>query len=132
MHGLYLLWWVQEKQMSPAVVAAILAAGDVSLMCLELPACWFADRVGHRASLILGSVVQIAGMLWCWLGAGVSGLVIASVLVALADAFRSARMRRCSIAPAACSIAKRLFRQSRHAHTPWSSARSSDSYLPVA
>lgn len=89
MHGLNLLWWVQEKQMSPEVVAAILAAGDVSLMCLELPAGWFADRVGHRASLILGSVVQIAGMLWCWLGAGVSGLVIASVLVALADAFRS-------------------------------------------
>jgi hypothetical protein len=29
------------------------------------------------------------GMLWCWLGEGVSGLVIASVLVALGDAFRS-------------------------------------------
>jgi hypothetical protein len=28
-------------------------------------------------------------MLWCWLGTGVSGLTIACVLVALADAFRS-------------------------------------------
>src|SRR5688500_2235554 len=89
MHGLYLLWWVEEKQMSPATVAAVLAAGDLALMCLELPTGWFADRYGHRASLIVGSLVQAIGMLWCWLGEGVSGLVIASVLVALGDGFRS-------------------------------------------
>lgn len=89
MHGLYLLWWVEEKQMSPATVAAVLAAGDLALMCLELPTGWFADRYGHRASLIVGSLVQAIGMLWCWLGEGVSGLVTASVLVALGDGFRS-------------------------------------------
>ena len=89
MHGLYLLWWVQEKQVSPAVVAAILAAADLALLCLELPTGWFADRVGHRASLIVGSAVQVVGMVWCWLGEGVSGLVTASLLVALGDAFRS-------------------------------------------
>ena len=89
MHGLYLLWWVQEKQVSPAIVAAILAAGDLALLCLELPTGWFADRVGHRASLIVGSAVQVVGMLWCWLGEGVPGLVTASLLVALGDAFRS-------------------------------------------
>jgi Major Facilitator Superfamily len=89
MHGLYLLWWVQEKQMSPALVAAVLAAGDLALMSLELPTGWFADRFGHRASLILGSFVQVLGMLSCWLGEGVSGLVTASVLVALGDGFRS-------------------------------------------
>ena len=89
MHGLYLLWWVQEKQMSPAIVATVLAAGDLALMGLELPTGWFADRFGHRASLIVGSFVQVMGMLWCWLGEGVSGLVTASVLVALGDGFRS-------------------------------------------
>jgi hypothetical protein len=89
MHGLYLLWWVQEKQMSPAVVATVLAAGDLALMGLELPTGWFADRFGHRASLIVGSLVQVLGMLWCWLGEGMSGLVTASVLVALGDGFRS-------------------------------------------
>jgi hypothetical protein len=89
MHGLYLLWWVQEKEMSPAVVAAILAAGDITLMCLELPTGWFADRVGHRASLICGSCVQTAAMVWCWLGDGFISLAGASVLVALGDAFRS-------------------------------------------
>jgi MFS family permease len=89
MHGLYLLWWVQEKQMSPAIVATVLAAGDLARMGLELPTGWFADRFGHRASLMLGSFVQVLGMLWCWLGEGVSGLVTASVLVALGDGFRS-------------------------------------------
>jgi MFS family permease len=89
MHGLYLLWWVQEKQMSPALVAAVLAAGDLALMGFELPTGWFADRVGHRASLIVGSLLQVAGMLWCWLGEGASGLITASLLVALGDGFRS-------------------------------------------
>jgi hypothetical protein len=89
MHGLYLLWWVQERQMPPAIVATVLAAGDLALLGLELPTGWFADRFGHRASLIAGSFVQVIGMLWCWLGEGVSGLVTASVLVALGDAFRS-------------------------------------------
>src|SRR5688572_19531836 len=89
MHGLYLLWWVQEKQLSPAVVASTLAAGNLALMVCEVPTGWFADRFGHRASLIAGSALQVIGMLWWWLGAGVTGLTIACVLVALADAFRS-------------------------------------------
>ena len=75
--------------MSPAVVATVLAAGDLALMGLELPTGWFADRYGHRASLRVGSVIQVAGMLWCWLGEGVSGLIAASVLIALGDGFRS-------------------------------------------
>jgi MFS family permease len=89
MHALYLLWWVQEKHVSPAAVASILAAGNITLVLCEVPTGWFADRFGHRASLILGSTLQIVGMLWCWLGEGVAGLTIACVLVALADAFRS-------------------------------------------
>lgn len=89
MHGLYLLWWVQEKQMSPAVVAATLAAGDLALMLLEVPTGWLADRYGHRLSLIIGSGAQVVGMLCCWLGEGVPGLIAASVLVAVGDAFRS-------------------------------------------
>ena len=89
MHGLYLLWWVQEKHMSPAFVAAALAAGDLALMLLEVPTGWFADRRGHRCSLIVGSVVQVLGMLCCWLGHGAPGLIAASLLVALGDGFRS-------------------------------------------
>ena len=89
MHGLYLLWWVGERGISPAIVAMILAAGDLALIALEVPAGWFADRFGHRASLIIGSSVQVLGMLACWLGQGVPELIAAAVLVALGDAFRS-------------------------------------------
>ena len=89
MDGLYLLWWVQEKQMSPALVAATMAAGDLALMALEVPTGWFADRFGNRRSLILGSFLQVAGMICCWLADGVAGLVGACLLVAVADAFRS-------------------------------------------
>jgi hypothetical protein len=89
MHGLYLLWWVQEKDMSPVLVATVLAAGDLVLFAAELPTGWFADRAGHRASLLVGSSLQVLGMIWCWLGEGLIGLSIASVLVALGDGFRS-------------------------------------------
>src|SRR5262245_39758867 len=89
MHGVYLLWWVQERHVSPAAVAVVLAAGDLALTALEVPTGWLADRYGHRVSLIVGSALQVAGMLWCWLGRGIPGLLTASLLVACGDAFRS-------------------------------------------
>jgi hypothetical protein len=89
MDGLYLLWWVQEKQMSPALVAATMAAGDLLLMALEIPTGWFADRFGNRRSLILGSLIQVLGMACCWLADGIPGLFLACALVAVGDAFRS-------------------------------------------
>ena len=89
MHGLYLIWWVQEKHVAAASVALILAGGDLALTALEVPTGWLADRCGHRSSLLLGSLLQVAGMLICWLGSGVPGLLAASVVVAAGDAVRS-------------------------------------------
>jgi hypothetical protein len=89
MHGLYLIWWVQEKHVAAASVALILAGGDLALTALEVPTGWLADRCGHRASLMLGSLLQVAGMLIGWLGSGVPGLLVASVIIAAGDAFRS-------------------------------------------
>jgi MFS family permease len=89
MHGLYLLWWTQEKQLSPVTVAGIIAAGDLAILLLEIPTGWLADRFGHRASLLTGSLIQIAGMLLCWLGVGVPGLLAGCLCIALGDCFRS-------------------------------------------
>jgi hypothetical protein len=89
MHGLYLLWWVQEKHVPVGIVAALLAAGDLTITALEIPTGWLADRCGHRTSLIAGSLAQVAGMTMCWLGEGVPGLLSAILLVAIGDAFRS-------------------------------------------
>ena len=80
---------MQERHVSAAAVAGILAAGDLALTALEIPTGWIADRYGHRASLITGSALQAVGMLCCWLGQGIAGLLVASLLVALGDAFRS-------------------------------------------
>src|SRR5262249_44450896 len=89
MHGLYLLWWVQERHVPAPLVAAILAAGELAITVLEVPTGWLADRYGHRASLIVGSLVQVLGMLVCWLAEGAAGALAATVLVALGDTFRS-------------------------------------------
>src|SRR5690349_11123177 len=89
MHGLYVLYWVREQHVPAALVAAALVAGDVALTLLEVPTGWLADRFGHRASLIAGSILQVAGMVLWWLGPGVPGLFAASLCVALGDAFRS-------------------------------------------
>ena len=75
--------------MSPALVATTMAAGDLALMALEVPTGWCADRFGNRRSLVLGSLLQVAGMICCWLAEGIPGLVGACLLVAVADAFRS-------------------------------------------
>jgi MFS family permease len=85
----YLQWWVQEQHLSPAIVAVMLAAGDLAITALEVPTGWLADRYGHRACLIAGSALQVAGLLCSWFGRGVPGLLLASLLIALGDAFRS-------------------------------------------
>lgn len=80
---------MQHRDVPVALVAAILAAGELAIVLLEVPTGWLADRFGHRRSLILGSVIQTMAMLLCWRAEGVSGLVAASVCVALGDTFRS-------------------------------------------
>jgi MFS family permease len=89
MHGLYVLWWVRERHVPVAVVAAILAAGDLAVSAFELPTGWVADRYGHRVSLIAGSLLQIAGMLFAWFGTGVPGVLFSVLSIAAGDAFRS-------------------------------------------
>src|SRR4029077_7980653 len=89
MHGLYLLWWVQEKHVPVAVVAVLLAAGDLAVTALEIPTGWLGDRFGHRVSLIGGSLTHAAGMAFSRRRDGVVGLLSAILFVALGDTLRS-------------------------------------------
>jgi len=59
-HGVYVLWLIQAKGLSMATVALLLALGDATLLLVEVPTGMLADRLGRRASLILGSLFQIA------------------------------------------------------------------------
>ena len=70
-----------------AVVAVLLAAGDLAITRSRFPLL-LADRFGHRVSLIR-IAIQAAGMVCCWLGEGVAGLLSAILLVALGDTLRS-------------------------------------------
>jgi hypothetical protein len=89
MHGVYLVWLVQERGFAPALVATIMAAGDLCVFALEIPTGWVADRLGHRLSLIVGSAIQVCAMLAFWQAATPAGLLVAALLVAAGDAFRS-------------------------------------------
>ena len=88
LHGVYVVWLTQHKGLSPLAVALLMGAGEVALLALELPTGAFADRVGARASLILGSLFQVLGMLLLWLGAGVPALALSMIAIAVGDAFR--------------------------------------------
>jgi MFS family permease len=54
-HGFYLLWLTVHRGVSPFAAATMLAAGDLTLLVLDVPAGIFADRLGVRRSLLLGS-----------------------------------------------------------------------------
>ena len=47
---MYLLWWVQERHVSAAAVAGILAAGDLALTALEIPTV--GSRTGTAIALL--------------------------------------------------------------------------------
>jgi len=89
MHGLYLVWLVQERGFSPALVATILATGDLLAFVLEMPTGWVADRLGHRRSLLTGSAIQVCAMAAFWWAGNANALFAATLLVALGDTFRS-------------------------------------------
>lgn len=72
-----------------AIVASVLALGDLLVMTLEVPTGWLADRFGDRRSMVAGSCVQVAGMIACWLCPGTYSLIAGSALIALGDALRS-------------------------------------------
>jgi len=80
---------VQERGFAPALVATILAAGDLCVFALEVPTGWVADRLGHRISLIIGSALQVLGMLAFWHAATPAELLTSSLVIAVADTFRS-------------------------------------------
>lgn len=87
-HGLYVLWLVVEKNQTPATVALILAAGDLTLTFFELPSGRLADRYGRKLSLCAGSICQVLGVLALWQCDSSVGLTLACMLIGLADALR--------------------------------------------
>lgn len=87
-HGFYLLWLTAHKGVSPFAAAMAIAAGDLALLVLEVPTGVFADRLGARRSLLLGSGAQVIGLALFWQASSLAALVAAALAIALGDAFR--------------------------------------------
>jgi predicted MFS family arabinose efflux permease len=87
-HGFYLLWLTLHKGISPFAAAAAIAVGDLALLVLEVPTGVFADRLGARRSLLLGSACQVLGLALFWRAGSFPALMAAALAVALGDAFR--------------------------------------------
>jgi predicted MFS family arabinose efflux permease len=87
-HGFYMLWATAHQGIPTVAAAMAIAAGDVTLLALEVPTGMFADRLGARRSLILGSLAQAVGLVLFWRARSIPVLVAAVLAIALGDAFR--------------------------------------------
>jgi predicted MFS family arabinose efflux permease len=87
-HGLYWLWATVHQGIPMASATMAVAAGDLALLVLEVPTGVFADRLGAKRSLVLGSASQVVGLLLFWRARSAPTLVAAALTIALGDAFR--------------------------------------------
>jgi MFS family permease len=87
-HGIYLLWLTVHKGISPLAATLAIAVGDVALLLLEVPTGVFADRLGARRSLLLGSACQVVGLVLFWRASSVVAVAVAVLAIAAGDAFR--------------------------------------------
>lgn len=87
-HGIYLLWLTVHRGIAPITAAALIGACDLLLLLFELPTGVFADRLGARPSLLLGSAIQMLGLALFWQGRSLPALGLGALAIALGDAFR--------------------------------------------
>ena len=62
---------------------------SISIVLFELPSGYFADRFGHRLSLILGSMAGAIGFFTYWAFPSYAGFLVAEVVLALSAGFMS-------------------------------------------
>lgn len=87
-HGLYVVWLIHHKGLPPEQVALLIAIGDLLLMAVHVPTGMLADRFGRRWSLVVGSIIQAAGLATMWLGTSPAMIAASSLAIGLGDAFR--------------------------------------------
>lgn len=82
-HGLYVLWMLHHG-LDALQVSLIISLGEGTLLFSELPTGWWADRFGLRRSLLIGSALQVLGLVAMW----ANYYVVSALAIALGDAFR--------------------------------------------
>jgi MFS family permease len=83
------LFWTEQIGMSLTDVMTLQAAFSVSVVLCEFPSGYLADRIGYRASLLIGGIAWVAGWLvYAW-AASFGTVVGAEALLGAAAAFMS-------------------------------------------
>jgi MFS family permease len=83
------LFWTEQIGMSLIDVMILQAAFSVTVVLCEFPSGYLADRIGYRASMLLGAVGWIGGWLVYGMAASFGAVVLAEVLLGAAAAFIS-------------------------------------------
>jgi MFS family permease len=83
------LFWKDQIGMSLTDIMVLQAVFGLAIVCLEFPSGYFADRVGHRASLLVGAVLWVAGWLAYARATTFGAVVIAEVVLGAGSAFMS-------------------------------------------
>lgn len=83
------LFWKDQIGMSLTDIMVLQALFGAAVVILEFPTGYFADRVGYRASLLVGSAVWCVGWLVYALGETFGAIVVAEVVLGAGAAFVS-------------------------------------------
>jgi predicted MFS family arabinose efflux permease len=83
------LFWKDQIGMSLADVMLLQAIFALAAVALEFPSGYAADRLGHRASLLISAILWIAGWLLYASGTTFAGMAVAEVVLGAGLAFAS-------------------------------------------
>jgi MFS family permease len=83
------VFWREQIGMSVTDIMLLQAVFGVSVVLLEFPSGYFADRVGYRASLLVGAVLWIAGWLAYGVGTSFASIAAAEIVLGAGSAFLS-------------------------------------------
>ena len=83
------LFWKDQIGMSLTDIMVLQAVFGLAVVLLEFPSGYVADRVGHRTSLLVGTVLWLAGWLAYTRGATFGAIVVAELLLGAGSAFVS-------------------------------------------
>ncbi len=83
------LFWTDQIGMSLTDVMLLQAIFSLAVVLFEFPSGYFADRVGYRRSLLVGTILLMAG--WCVYigGASFATVALAEVVLGAGSAFMS-------------------------------------------
>ena len=81
------LFWKDQIGMSLTDIMVLQAVFGIAVAIAQFPSGYFADRVGYRASLLVGAILQLAGWLWYARGESFAAIAVAEIVLGVGSAF---------------------------------------------